>query len=154
MQTPIRISTKSEIAVVHNGITENYLELKEMLLDKGYQFRSETDTEVMAHLLRDNYDGDMLTQSCGRWIMGGMPLAILFKDEPEQIYSTQDSQLIVGQCAHGRKLLAIGYSAILEYTRDVYLMDEHEIAKMTPNSVSFYDLTVRSMKRNPRPTGM
>ena len=133
---------KCEIAVVHNGIIENYLELKEMLLDKGYQFRSETDTEVMAHLLRDNYDGDMLG-TIGKvipMIKGSYAFGIVCKDEPDTIYCTRkDSQLIVGQCAHGT-VLASDIPAILEYTRDVYLMDEHEIAKMTPNSVSFYDL--------------
>ena len=133
---------KCEIAVVHNGIIENYLELKEMLLDKGYQFRSETDTEVMAHLLRDNYDGDML-RTIGKvipMIKGSYAFGIVCKDEPNTIYCTRkDSQLIVGQCAHGT-VLASDIPAILEYTRDVYLMDEHEIAKMTPNSVSFYDL--------------
>lgn len=131
-----------EIAVVHNGIIENYLELKEMLIDKGYKFRSETDTEVMAHLLRDNYNGNML-ETIGKvipMIKGSYAFGIVCKDEPDTIYCTRkDSQLIVGKCEHGT-VLASDIPAILEYTRDVYLMEECEIAKMTPDSLSFYDL--------------
>ena len=133
---------KCEIAVVHNGIIENYLELKEMLIDKGYKFRSETDTEVMAHLLRDNYNGNML-ETIGKvipMIKGSYAFGIVCKDEPDTIYCTRkDSQLIVGKCEHGT-VLASDIPAILEYTRDVYLMEECEIAKMTPDSLSFYDL--------------
>ncbi|MFR4009437.1 MAG: glutamine--fructose-6-phosphate transaminase (isomerizing), partial [Christensenellales bacterium] len=131
-----------EIAIVHNGIIENYLELKEMLIDKGYKFRSETDTEVMAHLLRDNYNGNML-ETIGKvipMIKGSYAFGIVCKDEPDTIYCTRkDSQLIVGKCEHGT-VLASDIPAILEYTRDVYLMEECEIAKMTPDSLSFYDL--------------
>ncbi|MFR4251112.1 MAG: glutamine--fructose-6-phosphate transaminase (isomerizing) [Christensenellales bacterium] len=131
-----------EIAVVHNGIIENYLELKEMLIDKGYKFRSETDTEVMAHLLRDNYNGNML-ETIGKvipMIKGSYAFGIVCKDEPDTIYCTRkDSQLIVGKCEHGT-VLASDIPAILEYTRDVYLMEESEIAKMTPDDLTFYDL--------------
>ena len=131
-----------EIAVVHNGIIENYLELKEMLIDKGYKFRSETDTEEMAHLLRDNYNGNML-ETIGKvipMIKGSYAFGIVCKDEPDTIYCTRkDSQLIVGKCEHGT-VLASDIPAILEYTRDVYLMEESEIAKMTPDDLTFYDL--------------
>lgn len=131
-----------EIAIVHNGIIENYLELKEMLIDKGYKFRSETDTEVMAHLLRDNYNGNML-ETIGKvipMIKGSYAFGIVCKDEPDTIYCTRkDSQLIVGKCEHGT-VLASDIPAILEYTRDVYLMEESEIAKMTPDGLTFYDL--------------
>lgn len=140
-----------EIAIVHNGIIENYLELKEMLIGKGYHFRSETDTEVMVHLLRDNYDGNML-HTIGKvipMIKGSYAFGIVCKDEPDTIYCTRkDSQLIVGQCAHGT-VLASDIPAILEYTRDVYLMEENEIAKMTPDSLSFYDLSGAAHDKQP-----
>ena len=130
------------VAVVHNGIIENYLELREKMMKKGAEFVSETDTEVVAHLLRYYYNGDPLdtiTKVMMR-VRGSYALGILFMDRPGEIYAVRkDSPLIIGQSEHGN-FIASDVPAILEYTREVYYIQNMEIAKLTGNSISFYNI--------------
>ena len=127
------------IAVVHNGIIENYMKLKKKMQDKGYTFKSETDTEVIAHLLDYYYKGDALetiTKVMHR-VEGSYALGIIFKSEPDKLYAVRkDSPLIVGKSNIGN-LIASDVPAVLKYTRDVYFIENEEIVCMTKDDIQF-----------------
>lgn len=133
------------IAVVHNGIIENYIKLKKMLEEKGYQFCSETDTEVVVHLLDyyyKKYDKDPLNAVVRmiHRVEGSYALGILFADEPDVVYSVRkDSPLIVGKAKEGN-LIASDVPAVLKYTRDVYFIENEEIARLTEKDISFFNV--------------
>lgn len=135
-------SKDKQIVVVHNGIIENYKDLKEHLQKKGYEFLSETDTEVLAHLLDYYYKGNPLeaiARMQGR-IRGSYALGILFADQPETIYAVRkDSPLIVGTSEKGQ-FIASDVPAILKYTKTVCYISDMEIAKLTPGKITFYDV--------------
>ena len=128
------------IAVVHNGIIENYIPLKKKLMDRGYEFVSETDTEVLAHLLDYYYKGNPLeavTKVLHR-VEGSYALGIMFADFPGEIYAARkDSPLIVGQNQDGC-FIASDVPAILKYTRTVYYMDNQEIVRLKKDELSFF----------------
>ena len=130
------------IAVVHNGIIENYVKLKKKLTDKGYQFCSETDTEVVAHLLDYYYKGDPLeavTKVMHR-VEGSYALGIIFLEHPDVIYSVRkDSPLIVGRGKTGN-LIASDVPAVLKYTRDVYFIENEEIARLSAEDIAFFNV--------------
>ncbi|MCI5857010.1 MAG: glutamine--fructose-6-phosphate transaminase (isomerizing) [Agathobacter sp.] len=133
------------IAVVHNGIIENYLKLKNILLEKGYEFCSETDTEVVAQLLDyyyNKYDKDPLTAVTKviHRVEGSYALGIIFADDPDCVYSVRkDSPLIVGQSAEGN-LIASDVPSVLKYTRDVYFIDNEEIARLSEDKIEFFNV--------------
>lgn len=128
------------IAVVHNGIIENYIPLKKMLTEKGYQFASETDTEVLAHLLDYYYKGNPLeavTKVLHR-VEGSYALGIMFADYPDEIYATRkDSPLIVGKNEDGC-FIASDVPAILKYTRNVFYMDNQEVVVLQKGGLQFF----------------
>ena len=132
------------IAVVHNGIIENFQKLRNRLSEKGYKFSSDTDTEVVAHLL-DNYykeEGDPLQaiiRTMNR-VEGSYALGIIFQDHPGQLYAVRkDSPLITGRAADGN-LIASDVPAVLKYTRDVYFIQNEEIVCMDAESIRFYNI--------------
>ena len=143
------------IAVVHNGIIENYVKLKKKLTDKGYQFLSETDTEVVAHLLDYYYKKneekpdriiETITKVMHR-VEGSYALGIIFQDQPDRVYALRkDSPLIVGKGAHGN-LIASDVPAVLKYTRDVYFIDNEEIACLTKEEISFFNSDGESIEK-------
>ena len=128
------------IVVVHNGIIENYLKLKKKLERHGYVFVSETDTEVIAHLLDYYYKGNPLeavTKIMHR-MEGSYALGIIFKDHPEELYAVRkDSPLIVGH-TQGGNILASDVPAVLKYTRDVVFIENEEIVRMTASSMEYF----------------
>ncbi len=130
------------IAVVHNGIIENYQKLKKYLEGKGYQFVSDTDTEVVAHLLDYYYKGDpieAITRVMHR-VEGSYALGIMFKAHSGLLYAVRkDSPLIVG---HGRdgNLIASDVPAVLKYTRNVYFIQNEEIAVLSEEKISFFNV--------------
>ncbi len=130
------------IAVVHNGIIENYLKLRKRLEKKGYQFQSDTDTEVVAHLLDYYYKGDpieAITKIMHR-VEGSYALGIIFREHPKQVYAVRkDSPLIVGHGKDGN-LIASDVPAVLKYTREVYFIQNEEIAVLTKESIDFYNV--------------
>lgn len=132
----------ASIVVVHNGIIENYLKLKKKLQSKGYEFLSETDTEVIAHLLDYYYKGDPLeaiTKIMHR-VEGSYALGIMFKEHPGEIYAVRkDSPLIVGHSKDGN-LIASDVPAVLKYTRNVYFIQNEEIAMLTKDGMTFYNI--------------
>ena len=137
------------IAVVHNGIIENYIPLKNKLLKKGYTFLSETDTEVVAHLLDYYYKGNPLeaiTKVLHR-VEGSYALGILFADHPDTLYAVRkDSPLIVGKSDEGC-FIASDVPAILKYTRNVYYVENQEVACMTADSLHFYSVDEEELEK-------
>ncbi|MEY8334725.1 glutamine--fructose-6-phosphate transaminase (isomerizing) [Lachnospiraceae bacterium 47-T17] len=132
------------IAVVHNGIIENYIKLKKKLVDRGYRFVSDTDTEIVAHLLDYYYkktQGEVIetiTEVMHR-VEGSYALGILFADCPDKVYALRkDSPLIVGKSADGN-LIASDVPAVLKYTRDVYFIENEEIACLTEEAIEFFN---------------
>lgn len=138
------------IVVVHNGIIENYAKLKLKLEDKGYEFLSETDTEVLVHLLTEYYDGDPISaiEKVMRRVEGSYALGIMFLDHPHHIYAARkDSPLIVGSSSMGN-LIASDVPAVLKYTRDVYYMENEEIACLSEEHIYFYNIDGDELKKS------
>ncbi len=131
-----------DIVVVHNGIIENYLKLKKKLINKGYEFLSDTDTEVIVHLLDYYYQGNPLqaiTKIMHR-MEGSYALGILFKDHPDELYAVRkDSPLIVGKTENGC-VIASDVPAVLKYTRDVYFIENEELVRMKKDSMEFFNV--------------
>ena len=128
------------VAVVHNGIIENYLELKASLQEDGIVFASQTDTEVVAQLLEKQYCGDMkkTLEKMMPMLDGSFALAVLDKSRPDTIYcARRRSPLLLAKGEEG-SYLASDISALLDYTRDVWYIDEDSIAVMTPDEISFW----------------
>ncbi|MEE1114096.1 MAG: glutamine--fructose-6-phosphate transaminase (isomerizing) [Eubacterium sp.] len=134
-------NTAGTIMVVHNGIIENYLKIKNRLASKGYEFKSETDTEVVAQLLDYYYDGDPL-RTISRMISrveGSYAFGIMFAEYPDVIYAARkNSPLIVGSSEEGN-FIASDVPAILKYTRSVYYPDNDEICVLRKDGVEFYN---------------
>ena len=132
---------KKTIAVVHNGIIENYQPLKEKMIAKGYTFVSDTDTEVVAHMLDYYYDGKnplLAVQKVMHRVQGSYALGIIFKDCPDRLYAVRkDSPLIVGHSEEGN-FIASDVPAILKYTREVYFIENREICELTEQNICFY----------------
>ena len=139
------MSDDGNVVAVHNGIIENYQELKNKLLRKGYTFYSETDTEVAVKLIDyyyKKYEGtpvDAINHSLVR-IRGSYALAVMFKDYPEEIYvARKDSPMILG-VGDGESFIASDVPAILKYTRNVYYIGNLEMAKVSEEEITFYNL--------------
>lgn len=128
---------KTKFAVVHNGIIENFIPIKEELLAKGYVFTSETDTEVIAHLLADLYDGDLVStvRKAVQKMRGAYALGIMTEYEPDKLVAVRlASPLIVG-LGEGEAFIGSDIPAILEHTRDIYILNEGEMAVLTRSGV-------------------
>jgi len=137
------------VTIVHNGIIENYKEIKEFLISQGYGFESQTDTETVAKLLDYHYSGNPLetiTKVISE-IRGSYALGIMFKDFPDRIFAVRkNSPLIVGT-AEGENFIASDVPAILKYTRNYYLLNSDEIAVLTRNNIKFYDSHGETIKK-------
>ena len=138
-------SDDGNVVAVHNGIIENYQELKDKLLRKGYAFYSETDTEVAVKLVDyyyKKYEGtpvDAINHAMVR-IRGSYALAIMFKDYPEEIYvARKDSPMILG-VSDGESYIASDVPAILKYARNVYYIGNLEMARVRKGEITFYNL--------------
>ena len=134
-------SEDGKFAVVHNGIIENYMPLKEELIEKGYHFKSETDTEVVAHLLEDMYDGDFVStvrRMLDR-VDGAYALEIICADEPDKIICTKKENPLVIGLGKGENFVASDIPAIINYTRDTYILNDGELAIVTRDTVSVFD---------------
>ncbi|MDP4143649.1 MAG: glutamine--fructose-6-phosphate transaminase (isomerizing) [Bacillota bacterium] len=128
------------IAVVHNGIIENYLELREWLKEKGYNFVSETDTEVVPHLVDYFYNGNLLeaAMKAVEKLEGSYALGIVNVNEPDKIVAVRkDSPLIVG-LKDGENFIASDIPAVLNETRQVYLLEDNQFVVLTASSVDIY----------------
>lgn len=142
-------NTNETIAVVHNGIIENYIYLRNKLMKKGYEFRSETDTEVIAHMLDYYYTGnpmETITKVLHR-IEGSYALGIMFANHPNELYAARKgSPLIVGQNKDGC-FIASDVPAILKYTRKVYYVNDFEVVKLQADHMRFYALDEEEIQK-------
>jgi len=139
------LDCKKRIAVVHNGIIENFEDLKKDLLRKGCKFSSDTDTEVISHLIERNYHQNLeeAVRRTALLLKGSFSLAVISRDEPDKLVGVRlDSPLIVG-IKDGEKFLASDSSAFIENTRRVVYLKDREIAILTPDSVKVVDFQGR-----------
>ncbi len=143
------LSMDENISVVHNGIIENYEKLREDLTKKGYKFVSETDTEVIPHLISHLYKGDLLDAviKATKLIEGSYAIGVICKDEPDKIVAVRkDSPLIVG-LKKDENFIASDIPAILNYTKDVYLLCDREFVVLNEDKVTLYDENKNKIKR-------
>lgn len=129
------------IAVVHNGIIENYLVLREWLTSEGYKFQSETDTEVIPHLVDYYYEGDLLdaVMKAVKRMEGSYAVGVICKNEPDKLIAVRkDSPLIVG-VGEGESFIASDIPAVLNYTREVYLLEDNEFVLIDEKGVTILD---------------
>ncbi|MGL5053215.1 MAG: glutamine--fructose-6-phosphate transaminase (isomerizing) [Cetobacterium sp.] len=142
-------SEDMSIAVVHNGIIENYSSLKEELINKGYKFTSDTDTEVVAHLIHSVYKGDIfkaVTETVKK-LRGSYALGIIHKDFQNEIICTRkDSPLVIG-IGEGENFIASDVPAILKYTKNVYFLEDGDFARLKKDSIEIFDKALNSVKR-------
>lgn len=142
-------SNSGKIAVVHNGIIENYMKLKDFLIGKGYTFVSETDTEVVAHLADYYYNGNLLETMVKiiHRVEGSYALGLVSSDHPDQLIAVRkDSPLIIG-LGEGENFIASDIPAILKYTRNIYLIDDQEIALLTRDGVTLYNTYLEEVQK-------
>ncbi len=135
------LSQGGRVALVHNGIVENYMELREFLTEKGYSFASQTDTEIAAQLIDHCYHGDPVqaVREAVNLLTGSFALGIIFKDHPDQIIAVRkDSPLIVG-LGQGENFIASDIPALLKHTRDILRLDEYELAVIRRDRVQVFD---------------
>lgn len=143
-------------AVVHNGIIENYNELKNMLIEKGYKFVSQTDTEIIPNLInyyyKEDHKNDELkvlraVKNACMDLKGSFALEIISSNAPENmIVVRKDSPLVIGK-GHGENYLASDIPAILSYTKDFYFINDYEFAVLTKDNVKFYDTDLNEIKK-------
>ncbi len=136
------------IAVIHNGIFENYLELKEGLERRGHRFQSETDSEVLAHLIEEKYQGDLLeaVREALREVQGAYAVAVIHQDHEEIVAARTVSPLVVG-LGEGENFLASDVPALLPYTRRVIFLEDGDLVRLTRKGVEVYDLEGRPLGR-------
>ncbi|WP_105616745.1 glutamine--fructose-6-phosphate transaminase (isomerizing) [Vallitalea okinawensis] len=144
-------SHNDKIVIVHNGIIENYMELRDELIEKGYAFKSETDTETVSHLVFDYYkESNDLFEAVMKAIKrleGSYALGVLCKDNPEELIAARkDSPLIIGK-GDGENFIASDIPAILEHTRDIYLLENGEAAVIKRDSIEIFDMEEKTVEK-------
>ncbi|MFZ2523098.1 MAG: glutamine--fructose-6-phosphate transaminase (isomerizing) [Minisyncoccia bacterium] len=139
--------------LVHNGIIENYKELKQTLESNGHKFKSETDTEVLAHLIEENYksesDFEKAVFSSLKEIKGTYGIAVISKSEPEKIITARMGSPIAVGIGEGENFIASDSSPILRHTKSVLYLNDGEVAIITPNTYSIFNLDSVSINREP-----
>ncbi len=144
-------NTAGDIAVVHNGIIENFSTLREWLEKKGISFVSQTDTEVIAHLINYFYEGDLMValQGALKMMKGSYALGVICEEEPDKLIAVRkDSPLVIGY-GSGENFIASDVPAILEYTKSFYFLHDNEIAVITRDKVELFDEYGKRLHRTP-----
>ena len=134
-------SNDGRFAVVHNGIIENYLELREELTRKGYHFESETDTEVIVHLLEMYYKGNLkqAVMRTAAQLRGSYALGIICTEEPGKIYAVREASPLILGVGIGENYFASDVTALVSYTRNAVYLEDGEFAELTPDSIRVFD---------------
>lgn len=142
-------SMDKSVAVVHNGIIENYQNLRKELVGKGFIFSSDTDTEVISQLIQDMYNGDILdtVEKVIKRLEGSYAIGVIHKDHPnELICAREHSPLVIG-IGNGENFIASDVSALLKYTKDVYYLEDGDIATLKIGSVDIFDRDKKTVSR-------
>lgn len=142
-------SCDGKFSIVHNGILENYLELREELTAKGYAFRSQTDTEVIVHLLEMYYDGDLksaVMKTTSR-LEGSYAIGVLFADRPGTIMAVREASPLILGIGVGESFFASDVTALVAYTRNAVYLDDGEFAELTPERITVYDCTGAAIQK-------
>ena len=135
------MSNDGKFAVVHNGIIENYIALREELIQKGYRFESQTDTEVIVHLIEMYYTGDLkkaVIKTSAR-LQGSYALGVVCTDEPEKVYVAREASPLILGVGVGENYFASDVTALVSYTRNAIYMDDGEFAEITPDSITVFN---------------
>ena len=130
-----------KFAVVHNGIIENFHELRSRLEKKGHRFASDTDTEVIAHLVEDAYNGDLCfaLRLALQQVHGSFAVVLLSEHQPDRLIAARKNNSLVIGLGQGEQFLASDIPALLPFTRDVYFVDDDQFVELTPDSVRVMD---------------
>ena len=136
------LSGDGKISLVHNGIIENYAELKEELIDKGHKFLSETDTEVIVHLIEEHYNGNLFNtvKNIVPMLDGAYAIGVFTVDDPSRLITARKGSPLVIGLGESENLIASDIPAILEHTNKVIFLDDGELAELTREEVKIYDL--------------
>ncbi|MBQ8788592.1 MAG: glutamine--fructose-6-phosphate transaminase (isomerizing) [Oscillospiraceae bacterium] len=143
------MSNDGKFAVVHNGIIENYIALREELTEKGYRFESQTDTEVIVHLIEMYYSGNLknaVIKASSR-LRGSYALGVVCTDEPEKLYAAREASPLILGVGIGENYFASDVTALVQYTRNVIYLDDGEFAEITPDSITVFDPAGRPVNK-------
>ena len=143
------LSNDGRFAVVHNGIIENYIALREELIKDGYHFESETDTEVIVHLVEMYYSGsvrDALIKTTNR-LRGSYALGVICADEPGKLFAVREASPLILGVGVGENYFASDVTALVPYTRNCIYMDDGEYAELTKDSVKIFDCTGQELSK-------
>lgn len=143
------MSNDEKFAIVHNGIIENYAALREELLEKGFQFKSETDTEVIVHLLDSYYEGDLkkaVLKTVAR-LEGAYALGILCAEQPGRVIAARQAAPLILGVGVDENYFASDVTALVAHTKNVIYLDDGEIADLTPDGIQLYDCTGKAIEK-------
>lgn len=143
------LNQENTIAVVHNGIIENYMELKEELIQKGYEFKSETDTEIIAHTIDSLYEGDLLeaVNKARAIFRGAYAIGVICSQNPDEMVAVRmESPLVVG-LGEGENFIASDIPALLKYTNKVHFIDNGETVHLTKDKITIYNETGQEVSK-------
>ena len=143
------LSNDGRFAIVHNGIIENYLALREELIADGYVFQSETDTETVVHLLEKYYDGDIkaaVMKTAAR-LEGSYALGILCADAPNTLFAVRQASPLILGIGVGENYFASDVTALVAHTKNVIYLEDGEIAMLTPRSIAVFDCTGKQIQK-------
>jgi glucosamine--fructose-6-phosphate aminotransferase (isomerizing) len=146
------VDCTGDVVVVHNGIIENYLHLKQRLAEQGHRFVTQTDTEVVAHLVESKYEGDLETAARAALaeIEGLYALVLMHRLEPQKLVAARQGPPLVVGLGQGENFLASDIPALLDYTRDFLFLEDGDVVTVTPGSVKLTDHHGREVKRTPQ----
>jgi len=141
---------EDKIWIVHNGIIENYKKLSKMLIKKGHNFTSETDSEVIAHLIEDIYDGDLLSTviKALELVKGAYGLVVMHRNEPDKLIAAKLSSPLLMGIGDGEMIVASDVSAVLRHTKQVIYLDDGEVAEIKKDHFNIYDLASQKINKD------
>ena len=142
-------SNDGKFAVVHNGIIENYMELREELIDNGYHFESQTDTEVVVHLIEMYYTGDfkLAVMKASERLQGSYALGIVCADEPERIFAVREASPLILGVGIGSNYFASDVTALVAYTKNIIYLEDGEFAEITADNIQIYDCAGKPIEK-------
>ena len=143
------MSNDGRFAIVHNGIIENYMSLHDELTAKGYHFESETDTEVIVHLLEMYYKGDIkkaVIKTSAR-LQGSYALGVICADDPDKLYVAREASPLILGVGVGENFFASDVTALVSYTRNAIYLEDGEFAEISPEEVKVFDCTLQPVNK-------